>query len=64
MKKIRINYIAILGFVLSLFACQKNEIDVAPARIAPVSNLQYNVTGDSVLLTWNLPRGMTHSGQL
>jgi hypothetical protein len=43
-------------FLMFLFACQKNDISVAPAHLAPVSNLKYTLTGDSVLLTWTLPQ--------
>lgn len=45
------------GLLLVLAACQKNDINVAPANIQPVSNLQYKITGDTALLTWNLPAG-------
>ncbi|RPD44184.1 DUF4960 domain-containing protein [Paracnuella aquatica] len=50
-------YMAMAGLLLVLAACQKNDINVAPANIQPVSNLQYKITGDTALLTWNLPAG-------
>lgn len=57
MKKNQLKCIVLAGFVLSLSACLKHNIDVLPANLAPVSNLQYTLTGDSVLLTWKLPKG-------
>jgi hypothetical protein len=57
MKKNKLKYFVLLGFVLALFACQKHEIEVAPAQLAPVSNLKHTLTGDTVLLSWTLPPG-------
>ena len=55
MKKNKLIYIAVVAFLFSLNACQKNDIYVAPAKLAAVTNLKYTLTGDSVLLTWTLP---------
>lgn len=57
MKKNNTKYLALLGFVLTLFACQKKDIEVMAAKVAPVTNLKHNLTGDTVLLTWTLPQG-------
>lgn len=57
MKKNNLKYFILLGTILSLMSCQKNEIDVTPTKLASVSNLQYVITGDTVVLTWNLPAG-------
>ncbi len=45
---------------MALFACscQKNEIVVSPAQLATVKNLNYTLTGDTVLLTWANPDGV------
>ncbi len=56
MKQYKQIYSILLGLAVLVMACQKNDIEVAPAQIAPVSNLQYNLTGDTVLLTWTLPQ--------
>lgn len=50
-------YILIAAIMVSLFACQKRDIIVSPAKIPAVLNLNYTLQGDSVLLTWTLPAG-------
>jgi hypothetical protein len=56
MKNNQSIYFIATVFLMFLFACQKNDISVAPAKLAPVSNLKYTLTGDTVLLTWTLPQ--------
>ncbi|MBK6965240.1 MAG: DUF4960 domain-containing protein [Bacteroidales bacterium] len=57
MKKNSLKYFLLMGTILSLMSCQKNEIEITLTKLASVSNLQYVLAGDTVLLTWNLPTG-------
>ncbi len=55
----RNNYIYLLllalGFIM--WSCQKREFNAAPTKLSAPGNLAYNLAGDSVTLTWNLPGG-------
>lgn len=57
MMKNKIKYIVLFGAVLAMFSCQRTVINVAATKLASVTNLKYAITGDTVLLTWNLPAG-------
>ncbi len=53
------NKIAFLILIYSVFmfsACEYEIIDSKPGEsISPVTNLSYSVSGDEVMLTWDLP---------
>lgn len=57
MKRITKKYLTIASLLIGLYSCQKNEIVSAPAKIEPVSELKYSLSGDTVLLSWQLPKG-------
>jgi len=56
MKNNKLIYSLMLAGGLAITACQKNEINVAPANLAPVSNLSYTLNGDTVQFSWSLPQ--------
>ncbi len=55
MQTKKTTYIIPLGFLLSLFACQKRDIVAEPAKLAPVTNLKAAINGDTATLSWTLP---------
>ncbi len=57
MMKNKIKYILLFGVVLAICSCQRTVINVTATKLATVMNLKYTITGDTVLLTWNLPAG-------
>lgn len=59
MKSIKIKYMAIAMACISIIGCLKKDFNVEPAKVTPVSNLQYQLMGDTVLLTWSVPSGMS-----
>ena len=57
MKSLKMKYIAIAIACISIIACQKKDYSADPARVATISNLQYQLNGDTVVITWDLPSG-------
>lgn len=55
MKENTLKHILSLGLLLSLFACQKRDIAIEPAKLAPVTNLKADLVGDTATLSWTLP---------
>lgn len=55
MEKNTIKLFSVLALIFVMSACQKNEIYVAPSKLATVSDLKYVLTGDSVNVSWTMP---------
>ncbi|MDR3651760.1 MAG: DUF4960 domain-containing protein [Paludibacter sp.] len=50
-------YICLSVILLTAASCINPEYDIKAPIVSPVSNLQYTLNGDSVKLTWTLPKG-------
>ncbi|MDP4209227.1 MAG: DUF4960 domain-containing protein [Bacteroidota bacterium] len=57
MKKNLKIYLLFLLLPFFTAACLEKEVFTVTPNLPAVSNLQYTLSGDSVILTWNLPQG-------
>nr|WP_039448184.1 DUF4960 domain-containing protein [Pedobacter glucosidilyticus] len=55
MKNYKFIYTILIAGVMMNSACQKNEINVAPAKLSVVANLNHSLNGDTATFSWTLP---------
>jgi hypothetical protein len=56
MKLHILKYIFLSVLFMTVASCINQEYGIQPPQLNTVSNLQYTLNGDSVKLTWNLPK--------